>query len=405
MRLGQQLYLNLGRVFLFFFLVGMPLVLLTPPPAVEFVALCLKRDAYRAASGQKPLSPAPTRLFQVRSGAAAPAGAHRLTAALPPHQVAMVSEHPPRYYGLRVPLAQGGEIWAESRLPQGYYQLASSWQSTFRWYFGLTLFYLLLLGSSSLLLRRIRRRLECVARAARRLTEGDLTTVCPTDARDPLELTLLVTRLNEMGAALRRRHQALQERRRQLEDTALELNRRLAEVSHDLRTPLTSILGYAQLYREQGLAPLRTVETEGQALLERVGRWLESCRLESGALELRLGEVYLHDALEEAFYLAQAWRPLEAEVELPAKSPVVRADPFLLPRVLARLLLELNCRRLHLTLGWPCLTLQGSEPLRDAPDPALISLDCCRNWLQRQDIEFEMDEQVIVLTWSAEWSD
>ena len=383
----------------------MPFVLLTPPPSAEFVALCLRRDAYRAAAQLSAISPSPCQIYWRSKAEEIPVGAHAATAKLPYHQVGLIASYPPRYYGLRVPLAKGGEVWAEARLTQGYYQMSSSWASTFRWYFGLSIFYLLLLGSSSLLLRRIRARLQTVGQAARQLASGDLTTVCCGDERDPSEVALLVSRLNEMGAALRARHQQLSQRRQELEEASRERNRRLAEVSHDLRTPLTSILGYAQLYQDQGFAPLTIVEAEGKALLTRVGRWLESCRLESGVLEMHLGEAHLHDLLEEAFHLAQQWHPFEASVELPGKSPVIVADAFLLPRILARLFLHLNRSQIQLVLRPRQLMVSGSGPGLGEADPALVSLETCRQLLLRQHILLQLTNERIQLDWESPWSD
>ena len=392
-------------MFLLFGLLGIPIILLTPPPSAEFVELCLKRDAYRAATHQPPILPTPTHLFWVSRPGEVPAGAHPATGRLAYHQIGEVQALLPRYYGLRVPLPEGGEVWAEARLTPGYYQMASSATANLRLYLGLAIFYLLLLGMSSRVLGRIRGRLAALGQAAQRLAQGDLSTTCASDARDPSELALLVSRLHEMGAALRDRHQQLSERRQQLEQESTERNRRLAEVSHDLRTPLTSILGYAQLYHDQGLPRLSVVESQGKALLERVGRWLEACRLESGVLELQLGEVHLHDVLEEAFHLAQQARPLEARVELPLKSPVVEADGFLLPRILARLILHLNCRQIRLRLESSRLILTGDEPVGDDPDPAQVSLETCRTLLRRHRIRLDLGADRVELSWELPWGD
>jgi signal transduction histidine kinase len=277
----------------------------------------------------------------------------------------------------------------------------SSWMSTVRWYFGLSLFYLLLLGSSLRRLRTIRSRLLSVASAARRLAAGDRTASCPAQAHDPREIACLVTRLNEMGDALRERHRRLSQTRQQLERASAERNRRLAEVSHDLRTPLTSLLGYAQLYQDQGLGCLERVEVEGAALLQRVARWLDACRLESGVLELRLGEVHLHDVLEEAFDRAQQQHPLQAQVDLPDKSPVIVADSFLLPRILARLLVHLNRTQIQLSLRWPQLVMTGSGPDLGPLDPAQMSLETCRQLLLQQRIQLQMEANQIALIWES----
>ncbi|MBX3171080.1 MAG: hypothetical protein KF760_26970 [Candidatus Eremiobacteraeota bacterium] len=391
----------MARIFALLIVLGIPLVLLTsPPPVVDFVNLCLHRDAYRAALGLPQLQPSPCRIYVVRNGRAdgVPRGDF---SQLPIGQTRQIRKFP-RLFGLRWPAGPGREIWVESPLPRGYYQMSGSYLARLRLVLSLLLFYVLLLITSTQLVRRLRGRLQELRELARRLAGGQLQAEMERQAGDSAEFDHLRQRLLAMAETLRLRQQEEQEQRRRLEQAGAERNRRLAEVSHDLRTPLTSILGYAQLYREEGQGALETIEKEGQALLQRVGQWLESCRLESAVLDVRLVAADLHDLLEEGFHLAQQRQPLQAEVDLPAKSPVVQADLFLFPRVLAHLLQDLNCEEIHLQLERPRLQVVGHQP-RPQRDPSLLSLEGCRQLLALHGIALERGQDRFVLTWEAPW--
>ena len=121
----------------------------------------------------------------------------------------------------------------------------------------------------------------------------------------------------------------------------------LTSISHDLRTPLASILGtvsslrsYADRYdasdRDELLA---TLETEAERLNRFVGNLLDMTRLESGAIELKLDLVDLAEivgaVLERAgSVLARHWMEVSIDPDL----PMLRLDPILFEQVLFNLL-------------------------------------------------------------------
>jgi len=121
----------------------------------------------------------------------------------------------------------------------------------------------------------------------------------------------------------------------------------LTSISHDLRTPLASILGtvsslrsYADKYdasdREELLV---TLESEAERLNRFVGNLLDMTRLESGAIELKLDLVDVAEiigaALERAGNVLAHHR---TEVEIKPDLPMVRLDAVLFEQVLFNLL-------------------------------------------------------------------
>lgn len=84
-----------------------------------------------------------------------------------------------------------------------------------------------------------------------------------------------------------------------------QFRKQLSNISHDLRTPLTSILGYLQLLERGSLSPeerleyLTVVTKRAKALQELITGFYELTRLEEGALSLEIEPVALHQLIEE----------------------------------------------------------------------------------------------------------
>lgn len=121
----------------------------------------------------------------------------------------------------------------------------------------------------------------------------------------------------------------------------------LTSISHDLRTPLASILGaasslrsYAERYSpEQREELLSTLQDEAERLNRFVGNLLDMTRLESGAVELRLDLVDVTEIVGSA--LERAVNVLvghHIEIDIAADLPMLKLDPLLFEQVLFNLL-------------------------------------------------------------------
>ncbi|HYC14594.1 MAG TPA: sensor histidine kinase KdpD, partial [Stellaceae bacterium] len=121
----------------------------------------------------------------------------------------------------------------------------------------------------------------------------------------------------------------------------------LSSISHDLRTPLASIIGSVTTLR--GIAAdapkvareelMATIQDEAERLNRFVGNLLDITRLESGTLQLHREAVDLREIVETA--LRRATRILEhhrVEVDVPSDLPMLEADPPLLEQALFNLL-------------------------------------------------------------------
>ena len=114
----------------------------------------------------------------------------------------------------------------------------------------------------------------------------------------------------------------------------------LSSVSHDLRTPLTSVLvAVAELRRKSDDPLIDTIESEALRLNRFVANLLDMARVEAGALKLNVEPVDLTDAVGSAVHDTR--RSLEGHViqlEVSPDLPLVSVDPQLFHHVLLNLL-------------------------------------------------------------------
>ncbi len=164
------------------------------------------------------------------------------------------------------------------------------------------------------------------------------------DAREPVrsdQVPLLMSLLDQASIALDRME--LEEaslRTRQVDERDRLRSALLSSVSHDLRTPLTTILSAAQEMRRHPSPQLaETVETEALRLNRFVSNLLDMARVEAGALPMKVEATDLFDAAASAAHDTRAsLLGHEVKVDISPNIPLVRVDPVLLHHCLINLL-------------------------------------------------------------------
>lgn len=161
--------------------------------------------------------------------------------------------------------------------------------------------FLLLLAGTALaalvIFRPAQARLRALEDAARRFGEGDLTARAPAIGGD--EVSAVAEAFNRMAADLAARQAQLVEAdraRRQL----------LADVSHELMTPLTAIRGYAETLgltqfapeSKEGLRAVKVIQEEGERIERLVGDLLDLARFEAGGISLAQESVAVDEVFE-----------------------------------------------------------------------------------------------------------
>lgn len=181
-------------------------------------------------------------------------------------------------------------------------------------------------------------------KSARQLREGlherlsqESNTLLSISSRDR-EMRRLASSLNQELRALRRERLRYQQGDRELKDG-------VANMSHDLRTPLTAICGYLELLKRQPLSPdasryLGQIENRTEAM-KRLTEELFRYSVVNSNEELHSQPVDLNRALEEsllAFYGTFEKRGIVPNIELPDHKVMRLLDPDALNRILGNIL-------------------------------------------------------------------
>jgi two-component system, OmpR family, sensor histidine kinase KdpD len=124
-------------------------------------------------------------------------------------------------------------------------------------------------------------------------------------------------------------------------------NTLLASISHDFRTPLSSILGSAtslidygdKLGTEAKKDLLAQIKQEAESLDEMVRNLLAITRIDAGALELRRDWIDLREIVDRVANAARRRGARQRiEVALPSDLPLVRADATLVEQVIGNVI-------------------------------------------------------------------
>jgi signal transduction histidine kinase len=214
-----------------------------------------------------------------------------------------------------------------------------------------TLWAMALMGLFSLIMGLIAFRL--ITRPLRDLTQavgnfdphGEAAAALGDDRREVVhrdEIDTLRTAFAQMGQRITAQWRELSTQDQQRRDM-------VANISHDLRTPLTSLHGYLETLRvkDHSLTPEERRHYLDIALGQssKVGRLaqelFELARLESGLVHPELEPFALPDLVQDVmqkFELAAQARQQRLSVEMPPALPAVRADLGMIERVLTNLL-------------------------------------------------------------------
>ena len=164
---------------------------------------------------------------------------------------------------------------------------------------------------------RVVRPLEMLRQGVELIRKGDLT--ARLDIKTGDELEVLADEFNEMAAHLSEAHaglerkvaertQALTLANKKLEEASKLKSEFLANVNHELRTPMSAIIGYARLLQratEGQIAPLqsdnlRDLLSNAERLLNQIDTLLDFAKIEAGKMEINVEPVKVDEVIQGA---------------------------------------------------------------------------------------------------------
>lgn len=113
------------------------------------------------------------------------------------------------------------------------------------------------------------------------------------------EVQLLNTRLNKVLKQLRATQTELEQKKAEAEEASRLKSRFIASMSHEFRTPLTSILGYTEMLQKgmldarQNFSATHAISSGAQHLMSLIDNVLDQARFEAGEMELNLETIDL----------------------------------------------------------------------------------------------------------------
>lgn len=117
----------------------------------------------------------------------------------------------------------------------------------------------------------------------------------------------------------------------------------LANISHDIKTPLTVILGYLEIMRLTGADDemLKKVEVKAKQVVDLINQFFTLAKLEAGDTNITLSRINVSEICRESvlgFYEILLQKDFEVEISIPEREIFVQGDKDALQRILFNLL-------------------------------------------------------------------
>ncbi|MHC4626576.1 MAG: sensor histidine kinase [Planctomycetota bacterium] len=197
--------------------------------------------------------------------------------------------------------------------------------------------------------RLILRPIRQLRALANNVAEGNLETRSAIATRDEYEK--LATAFNNMLDVIQATQQKLREANKQLDTKIAELSGRnielfkankiksefLANISHEFRTPLNAILGFAQVLREKPVGLKKdkarryaeNIITSGNSLLNMINDLLDLAKARAGKMDLHIEKAPVADLLEAVaseFSLLAAEKKIKVKLSVDPDLPMLVTD-------------------------------------------------------------------------------
>ena len=118
----------------------------------------------------------------------------------------------------------------------------------------------------------------------------------------------------------------------------------LANVSHDIKTPMTVVLGYLEIMRLNGSATdemLKMTEEKAGSVMELINQFFTLAKIESGDMEIELSRIDICEICRENaldFYEILTGSDFQVDVQLPETPVYVQGNKDALKRILFNLI-------------------------------------------------------------------
>lgn len=184
--------------------------------------------------------------------------------------------------------------------------------------------------------RGIQKQLKEISQKLEKIqdTDSDENIMMFTDEQALMELLVQINRLLE-----NQRKMKVDYRRSQI-----SAKKMLSNISHDIKTPMTVILGYLEIMRINGDKEdemLLKVEQKAKRVMELINQFFTLAKLEAGDTELEISRINICEVCRENildFYELLKQKEFQVEVKIPEEAVFIMGNKEALHRILYNLI-------------------------------------------------------------------
>lgn len=184
--------------------------------------------------------------------------------------------------------------------------------------------------------RGIQKQLKEISQKLEKIqdTDSDENIMMFTDEQALMELLVQINRLLE-----NQRKMKVDYRRSQI-----SAKKMLSNISHDIKTPMTVILGYLEIMRINGDKEdemLLKVEQKAKRVMELINQFFTLAKLEAGDMELKISRINICEVCRENildFYELLKQKEFQVEVKIPEEAVFIMGNKEALHRILYNLI-------------------------------------------------------------------
>lgn len=184
--------------------------------------------------------------------------------------------------------------------------------------------------------RGIQKQLKEISQKLEKIqdTDSDENIMMFTDEQALMELLVQINRLLE-----NQRKMKVDYRRSQI-----SAKKMLSNISHDIKTPMTVILGYLEIIRINGDKEdemLLKVEQKAKRVMELINQFFTLAKLEAGDMELEISRINICEVCRENildFYELLKQKEYQVEVKIPEEAVFIMGNKEALHRILYNLI-------------------------------------------------------------------
>ena len=164
---------------------------------------------------------------------------------------------------------------------------------------------------------------------------------------DTDEKVMEFTGSREVAGLIMQANRMLNDRQRmkaEYKRAGIEAKRMLSNISHDIKTPLTVILGYLEILIMNGAgetATLLKIQKKASQLMELVEEFFTLSKIEAGDMDFGLSKISLSEICRQSiadFYSILTERGTQVEIEIPERDIYVYGNEDAIRRILFNLI-------------------------------------------------------------------